>query len=100
MDADHKSAQKRADELKQQAEAAQKKFDAAKAKEAAARKIYDAAVDAVDKIARPAEKNANKTAQQRFDTRYPLDYKRARCNQPCARWRRGFPASITNRVIA
>ena len=56
LDNDYKAAQKRAGDLKVQADAAKKKFDAATAKEAAARKIYDAAVNAVDQIAHPAEK--------------------------------------------
>jgi chromosome segregation ATPase len=56
VDADHKNAQKRADDMKRKSEAANKDFEAAKAKEAAARKSYDAAVEVVDKIARPAGK--------------------------------------------
>ena len=54
LDADAKALQKRADELKRQADAAKTKLGAAKAKDAQARKSYEAALDAVDKMPRPA----------------------------------------------
>ena len=49
-------AQKRADELRREAEPAKKAFDAAKAKEAAARVAYEKEVNAVDKLQRKPQK--------------------------------------------
>jgi hypothetical protein len=43
-------AQKRADELRREAETAKKAFDAAKAKEAAARAAYEKEVNAVNRV--------------------------------------------------
>ena len=49
-------AQKRADELRREAETAKKMFDAAKAKEAAARAAYEKEVNAVDRLQRKPQK--------------------------------------------
>ena len=49
-------AQKRADELRREAEAAKKMFDAAKVKEAAARAAYEKEVNAVDRLHRAPQK--------------------------------------------
>lgn len=49
-------AQKRADELKREAETAKKAFDAAKAKEAAARAAYENEVNAVNQLQRKPQK--------------------------------------------
>jgi hypothetical protein len=49
-------AQKRADELRREAETAKKAFDAAKAKEAAARAAYEKEVNAVNQLQRKPQK--------------------------------------------
>lgn len=49
-------AQKRADELRREAETAKKAFDAVKAKEAAARAAYEKEVNAVDRLHRTPQK--------------------------------------------
>lgn len=51
-----RAAQKRADELRREAETAKKAFDAAKAKEAAARVAYEKEVNAVDRLQRKPQK--------------------------------------------
>lgn len=51
-----RAAQKRADELRREAETAKKAFDVAKAKEAAARVAYEKEVNAVDQLQRKPQK--------------------------------------------
>lgn len=51
-----RAAQKRADELRREAETAKKAFDVAKAKEAAARVAYEKEVNAVDRLQRKPQK--------------------------------------------
>ena len=52
----NRAAQKRAEELRRQAEAAKKALDAAKVMEAAARKAYENALNAVDRLQHKPQK--------------------------------------------